>query len=75
MLQHVMDVMSLTFFERKNFGLFEGAVIFFAFDPRRGVKYVGAVSNCRLLDCVPSLYQRYQRYSQMSHLHVFSGFE
>ena len=48
MLQHVMDVMSLTFFERKKFGLFEGAVVsLFVFDSRRVVKYVDAV-------CLPS---------------------
>ena len=53
MLQHVMDVMSLTFFERKKFGLFEGAVVsLFVFDSRSLVKHVDAVSN-RFLDDVP----------------------
>ena len=64
-----MDVMSLTFFEETIIALFEGAVTsLFAFDSRRVVKYVGAVSNCWLLDCVPSLYHRSQRYSQLSQL-------
>ena len=48
------DVMSLTFFERKTFGLFEGAVVsLFAFNSRSVVKHVDAVSN-RFLDGVPS---------------------
>ena len=47
MLPHIMDVMSVTFFEEKIIALFEGAVTsLFAFDSRRVVKYVGALSNC-----------------------------
>ena len=57
MLRQVKDVMSLTFFERKKFGLFEGAVVLlFAFDSIGALSnmYIDAVSN-RFLDRVPSL--------------------
>ena len=42
---HVLDILV-----RNIIGLFEGAVISFAFDSRTVVKYVDVVSNCRFLD-------------------------
>ena len=83
MLRHAMDVMSLTFFEEKTvtacdsdkLGWFEGAVVsLFALDSRRVVKYVDAVSNCRLMDCLPSFVL--EVFTNVSvKWHVFSGFE
>ena len=67
---HVLDIPW-----RKNIELFEGAVVsLFAFDPKSVVKYVDAVSNCRLMDCLPSFVL--ERLTGVSvQCNAFSGFQ